>query len=304
MARKSFAPEEGMWLKGNLHGHTTRSDGRLTPAEVLDGYSSRGYDFVSITDHDLVAAYNHPQLTCIPGFELSGYIGEKPIHLNLWQKGEFSLFEEGTTFHLESEEEMVELVRRCKEHYLIYLNHPAWSLLQSGDLSHVDYLDGIEILNYSTETLNEVEGSIHLWECGLRADRQWLAYGSDDNHNGFTDSPDWPFGNAECDSFGSYLMVKVKEQNVRSITHAIEMGHSYVSEGPHIHEFFVEDGLVHVRCSPVKKIICKGERRNFARRIGEGLTELITPLKGNELFVRVEITDAEGRRAYSNPIYV
>ena len=39
-------------LRGNLHAHTTFSDGVRTPAALLTEYESRGYDFLAITDHD------------------------------------------------------------------------------------------------------------------------------------------------------------------------------------------------------------------------------------------------------------
>src|SRR5581483_8063554 len=39
-------------LKGNLHAHTTFSDGRLPAEEVVARYRELGYDFLAITDHD------------------------------------------------------------------------------------------------------------------------------------------------------------------------------------------------------------------------------------------------------------
>ena len=39
-------------LKGNLHTHTTFSDGRLPADEVVARYRELGYDFLAITDHD------------------------------------------------------------------------------------------------------------------------------------------------------------------------------------------------------------------------------------------------------------
>ena len=39
-------------FKANLHAHTTRSDGALSPGEVIDAYAARGYDVLAITDHD------------------------------------------------------------------------------------------------------------------------------------------------------------------------------------------------------------------------------------------------------------
>jgi hypothetical protein len=39
-------------LKGQLHVHTTFSDGRLTIQEATDVYEGLGFDFIVITDHD------------------------------------------------------------------------------------------------------------------------------------------------------------------------------------------------------------------------------------------------------------
>jgi hypothetical protein len=41
-----------MALKGQLHAHTTLSDGTLSPQEVADVYASLGFDFLAFTDHD------------------------------------------------------------------------------------------------------------------------------------------------------------------------------------------------------------------------------------------------------------
>jgi predicted metal-dependent phosphoesterase TrpH len=39
-------------LRGNLHAHTTFSDGIRSPAALLEEYERRGYDFLAITDHE------------------------------------------------------------------------------------------------------------------------------------------------------------------------------------------------------------------------------------------------------------
>jgi hypothetical protein len=41
-----------MLLRGQLHTHTTCSDGSLTPQEVADVYAGLGFDFLAFTDHD------------------------------------------------------------------------------------------------------------------------------------------------------------------------------------------------------------------------------------------------------------
>ena len=55
----------GRWFKGNLHTHTTNSDGLLTPSQIAFLYKANGYDFLSITDHGKLTNINqssmHPE---------------------------------------------------------------------------------------------------------------------------------------------------------------------------------------------------------------------------------------------------
>jgi len=65
-------------LKGNLHSHTTWSDGRRSMSEVLTIYRDLGYDFLAITDHDdrvledywFAIPSEWPDLIVFPGIEL------------------------------------------------------------------------------------------------------------------------------------------------------------------------------------------------------------------------------------------
>ena len=68
----------------DLHTHTNASDGKLTPAELLQRAEDRGIDLLSITDHDTVAAYSKIQsspLTLIPGIEFSTCWHSAGIHI-------------------------------------------------------------------------------------------------------------------------------------------------------------------------------------------------------------------------------
>lgn len=50
------APREGLsWLKGNTHAHTLWSDGNAPPEEVVDWYDERDYDFLALSEHNIVA---------------------------------------------------------------------------------------------------------------------------------------------------------------------------------------------------------------------------------------------------------
>ena len=73
----------------DLHLHTTLSDGRLTPQQLVRLASQRGLQVIAITDHDstegieasLETAQAFPQLKVIPGIELSTDIPDNEVHL-------------------------------------------------------------------------------------------------------------------------------------------------------------------------------------------------------------------------------
>ena len=73
----------------DLHTHTTRSDGKLTPTELVRRAGETGVDCLAITDHDSVegleeamaAAREFPKLELIPGIELSTDIPGGEIHM-------------------------------------------------------------------------------------------------------------------------------------------------------------------------------------------------------------------------------
>lgn len=49
------AEPEARWFKGNTHTHSLWSDGNDFPDMIADWYRSRGYDFLAMSDHNLLA---------------------------------------------------------------------------------------------------------------------------------------------------------------------------------------------------------------------------------------------------------
>ena len=72
------------WLKGNLHTHTTNSDGDLTPQAAVQAYADLGYAFLMISDHD---HFTNPTdldpcgMVLIPGNEITA-LGPHLLHVN------------------------------------------------------------------------------------------------------------------------------------------------------------------------------------------------------------------------------
>lgn len=74
---------------GDFHLHSTHSDGRKTPAELARMAHAAGLRYLALTDHDTVAGMDemraalaaHPEITLIPGVELSIEVGGAEVHM-------------------------------------------------------------------------------------------------------------------------------------------------------------------------------------------------------------------------------
>src|SRR3970282_2163886 len=78
-----------MASRADLHTHSTFSDGGLTPTELIHPPYRRGVRVMALTDHDtteglpeaFAAAARHPDLTLIPGIEMSTDVPGSEVHI-------------------------------------------------------------------------------------------------------------------------------------------------------------------------------------------------------------------------------
>jgi len=76
-------------VKADLHLHTTASDGRLEPKEIVSLAIKVGLDVIAVTDHDtidgvvpaLAAASDSHSLTVIPGVEINTDVARGEVHI-------------------------------------------------------------------------------------------------------------------------------------------------------------------------------------------------------------------------------
>jgi predicted metal-dependent phosphoesterase TrpH len=76
-------------VRADLHVHTTASDGRLEPKEIVSLAISVGLDIVAITDHDTIdgivpaldAVPSTDSLTVIPGVEINTDVARGEVHV-------------------------------------------------------------------------------------------------------------------------------------------------------------------------------------------------------------------------------
>ena len=72
----------------DLHTHTTASDGRCTPGELVARAAAAGVTVLSVTDHDTVeacaaveAACTAAGITFVPGIEITAVREEVDVHV-------------------------------------------------------------------------------------------------------------------------------------------------------------------------------------------------------------------------------
>ena len=115
-------------------------------------------------------------------------------------------------------------------------------------------------------------------------------------------------GHSMSDHCNGWVMVNA-ENNVASILEALKNGAFYSSTGPEIYDFYLEDDLFVVECSPAAKIRCVCDNHRF-RNIypGGDKNQPGTITRGefeydNEPYVRISVIDRSGKIAWTNPIF-
>lgn len=89
----------------DLHAHSSRSDGTLTPTQVVELAAERGLDVVALTDHDTteglaeaMAAGERSGVEVVPGVEFSAEYRGKSVHvLAHWMRIDDPAFQEELT---------------------------------------------------------------------------------------------------------------------------------------------------------------------------------------------------------------
>ena len=284
---------DGIWLRGNLHTHTTVSDGDVEPEETAVRYREAGYDFLAITDHGRLTVVEDPPegLLMIPGEEVNLGRSEagSPFHLVA-----LGIHREGSPET--SPQDFVHEV--SAEGGLIVLCHPYWSGLSINDLLDLEGYFALEVFNTTCHySVGKGSSEVHWDELLARGRRVW-GLAVDDAH--FHSGPHRPL-----DAFGGWVMVRCRERSVGAILEALKEGTFYASCGPKFVDLEVEGRRVYVATSPVKSITFISENGRGSRWEVEGntLKEAECEVPEGASYVRVVCTDPEGRSAWTNPIF-
>ena len=284
--------KEGVWLRGNLHMHTTRSDGRLSYEDAVARYEQAGYDFIAVTDHWVRSEKGTTAggMLLLSGCEYN--IGETV------QEGVYHIIGVGmerapVLEHTEkSPQQIIDEIRAAGG--VAILAHPAWSLNSAENVARLTGLCGTENYNTTSAVPPNVRPYSGLFVDQLAAMGVLLpCMGADDAHRYVNDA-------TVCS-----IMVHAREKSHEAVMEAIRAGDFYATMGPSV-ALTVENGEAVVTCSPAAQVEFHSDAVWNDRRVtqGEGITTARCRLLPFETFVRAEVVDSEGRRAFSSPVRV
>lgn len=282
------------WFKGNLHTHTTMSDGQRTPEEVVDLYQRNEYDFLALTDH-----WAHSETIQNDAFLLlagSEYdTGQTPregiYHIVSIGAKEVPFPEKLPGLQAQR---IIDRINECDG--LAILAHPAWSMERPEEIQALTGLAG-------TEIYNSVSGPP--WNCRAYSGTvlDLCAAGgcllplmaADDAHF---------YAGDEC---LSYIMVQAERLTRENILNSICHKRFYATQGPQFSYYLDEYGLLTVHTTPAQQVIFYTDTPYASDRCttaasGQSITQAVYQRKPADSFVRFEIIDAHGRTGWSQYI--
>ena len=307
------------WYKGSTHTHTINSVGDSTPDEVVKWYRENGYNFVFITDHQIVTNVDSlnalfgaaGQFLVIQGEEVSSNFanaaGKVYVHVNSLNPRDTAMPVHGASARdtLQKNLDAIHLAGG-----LAQINHPnfMWQL-NAADIAAVSGARLLEIMNMhplvnSVGAGPDFPSAEDLWDQVLSGGVMIWGVASDDASEFKTHEPSATEGRPGK----GWIMVHAEHLTVSEIMHAIENGDFYASTGVVLKDYTVVGKRITIEIQDKNNYLTK-YRTRFIGKDGIVLqdstaTPAIYVIKGNEGYVRARISDSNGNLAWTQPVFI
>lgn len=290
--------EAGRFYRGNLHCHSSRSDGDPTPERVCAFYREAGYDFISLTDH-FMDRFGYPVVDTTPyrTENFTTLIGAE-LHADGLENGEiWHVLANGLPLDfapLGKSETAAELAQRALDAgAFVSIVHPGWYGLTLNDTLKMPRVHAVEAYN-----------SICDWETGRGDGNYLIDQLLDRGHNtGILATDD--AHRYRVEACRGWVMVKAEENTPTALLNALKNGAYYASQGPAIHHVEIDGDSLNIETSPIASAWLVGKAARSTMITSENFTRACLPLQkfeGN--WARLIIADSQGRRAWSNPLWL
>ena len=292
-----------MWLKGNLHTHTNESDGDAPIATVVNWYAGHGYDFLALTDHNLVTLAQHESLILFPSTEITLSAGGKPVHVNAYNVGQMQLEITGEETVVQAMQRAVDAAREAGG--IPQINHPnfRWAF-DDETMARVSGWSLLELYNPSTDTNNFGYGGRvgheAMWDRLLSTGRRVFAVACDDSHEFIAER----WGHVSPPGL-AWVQVWTEERTAAAILAALEAGDFYASTEVEFDELLIGETELRLHIHQVQDY---AYTTLFIGREGRVLSAVhgIEPsyaLRGGEGYVRAKVLSSNGGWAWTQPLW-
>jgi hypothetical protein len=298
------------WLKGNTHTHTRYSDGDSPPEVVVDWYEAHNYDFLFLTDHNILIPDDH--LAKLQRGSMPVWQGEEvtmaAVHVNGLGMTELVAppWPGRSMYEAEVAEGHTERVRWAVEQILAqgavaHVNHPNYlytltidDLMAAGDFGLLEVANGHNLVhNEGDETHPSTEV---IWDSLLTAGGQIWGVASDDAHH----FQSW--GEAFSNPGKGWLQVEAESVRIGDVLESLRAGRFYASSGLELSAYEASSAEL--------RLDLAGDSATI-ELIGPGGAVLETVTGGKAQFrmsaagayVRVRATAEDGRQLWTQPVF-
>lgn len=299
------------WLKGNTHTHTQYSDGDSPPDLVVDWYEAHGYDFLFLTDHNILIPDDH--LARLQRASMPVWQGEEvtmaAVHVNGLGVTELISppWPGKSVREPEIEHSHDHRVRWAVEQILAqgavaHVNHPNYlftlsieDLRASGEIGLLEVANGHPgVNNEGNDTSPATEA---IWDALLTDGGRIWGVASDDAHHFQTWGPN------NSNPGRGWLQVEAESARLGDVLQALRDGRFYCSSG-------LELSGYEASAAEVSLEIADGGAATI-ELIGPGGAILETAsgdrarfrLTAAGAYARIRATDSGGRQLWTQPIF-
>jgi len=280
-------------LRGNLHAHTTHSDGDRSRPEVVADYAQRGYDFLMLSDHDIFTSAQELRevalgdLVLIPGNEITAN-GPHMLHIAAGRRVDPS----------NDRQRCLDAVAQQGDGIVVAC-HPNWSYPRGeADFNHCSLENlrkwngfcGLEIYNGVIGRLNGSPYATNKWDLLLSEGRKLWGFANDDSHA--------TTGDVEL----GWNVVWAAERTPAGIVDALRQGRFYASTGVAITGIRVEDAHVQIETADAQRVVAIMQHGQRLKVADGPHIEVEVPADAG--YVRFECWGTGEKFAWTQPFWV
>jgi hypothetical protein len=294
------------WYKGNLHTHTALlgSTGPTSPEAVVRWYKEHGYDWLAITDHDVLTEYETEDLVMVRGQEVGKSMpsGNGPIHVNgfgISNRVEFIDLDE----KVPTMQASIDGIHAAGG--MASLNHPndrnsylAEHVLQTKGASFIEVFNGGPGKN--NDGGPDRPSTEETWDTVLSGGQRLYGIATDDAHTYDEFRPD------RANPGRGWDFVKVDELTEESILEALRTGEFYASNGVTLNDVSSDTSALSLS---IQATSAESFLTRFIGMNGRVLSDQVGSaarysIKGDEGYVRATVISSTGAKAWVQPVFL